>query len=346
MEENQNNNEAANSNSNSNTNKRKRKWDQPWYRNTTWCYTWQLGADDKPWDHPDIVAIEKALQKVPSKYHIYGREVAPTTNQKHLQGLIIFPERYYFKLAVKQLTVNDKKPHLCAQGFSESHKRIPSTVQDAIEYCKKEGNYWQQGQPPNIWLSSGDQKYDEALCLAEAGDIKTIRAKYPRLYTTYRNFYINEANKNSKYYNLEGDIKAHFLWLYGPSGVGKSYLARKLANDSHRPYYVKALNKWWDNYENEEIVIIEEINPDYCAKNSAEIKTWFDVYPFPCEFKGGSFKQIRPQYMIITSNYSMEQCFQYTDLEPIRRRFTVINYLIRASDQQPLPWSIPVLDTS
>lgn len=349
MEEEQENTEPNNANeqnaneSTQNKKKKTRKYDQPWYRTTTWCYTWQLTQDEsQPWDHEEIKNIESILQKVPCKYHVYGREVAPTTGKKHLQGLIIFPERMYFGLAKKQLTINDKKPHLCAQGFSEEHKRIPSTVQDAIKYCKKEGNFWEFGIPPNPWLASGDQKFDEALSLAEEGKIKEIRYKYPRLYTTYKSFYITEANKNAKFTSLTGNIKEHFLWLYGPSGVGKSYLARKLADDANRPYYVKALNKWWDNYENEDIVIIEEMNPDYCNKNASEIKTWFDVYPFPCEFKGGSFKQIRPQYMIVTSNYAMEECFPYTDLEPIKRRFTAINYLIRASPDQPFPWSIPI----
>ena len=331
-----------NSNSNASKKKKTRKYDQPWYRTTTWCYTFQLDDEEQGWDSQNIQNIEAVLKTVPSKYHVFGRETAPTTGKKHLQGLIIFPERTYFKLAVKKLTVNEKKPHICAQGFSETHKRIPSTVQDAIQYCKKEGNFWENGIPPNAWLSSGDQKFDEALTLAETGNLKEIRSKYPRLYTTYKNFYIAEANKNAKYEMLTGNIKEHFLWLYGPSGVGKSYLARKLAADSGRPYYVKALNKWWDNYENEDIVIIEEINPDYCSKNAAEIKTWFDIYPFPCEFKGGSFKQIRPQYMIITSNYSVEECFSFTDIDPIKRRFTAINYLVRASVDQPFPWSIPI----
>lgn len=322
--------------------KKTRKYDQPWYRATTWCYTWQLDEEAESWDNESITAVEHVLQQIPSKYHVYGRETAPTTNKKHLQGLIIFPERVYFTVAKKYLTVDEKSPHLCAQGFNENHKRIPATVQDAIAYCKKEGNFWEQGLPPNAWLSNGDQKFDEALSLAEQGNIREIRTKYPRLYTTYKSFYISEANKNATYEDLTGDIKQHFLWLYGPSGVGKSFLARKLAKDSHKPFYVKPLNKWWDNYENEEVVIIEEINPKYCETNAAEIKTWFDVYPFPCEFKGGSFKQIRPQYMIITSNYSLEECFTFTDHEPIRRRFTVINYLIRASADQPFPWSIPI----
>jgi len=52
-------------------------------------------------------------------------------------------------------------------------------------------------------------------------------------------------------------------------------------------------------------------------------KQWADKYPFPAEVKGGTIK-LRPQRIIVTSNYRIEECWvKHQDYEPIKRRFTV-----------------------
>ena len=83
---------------------------------------------------------------------------------------------------------------------------------------------------------------------------------------------------------------------------------------------------WWDGYANEEVVVIEE----WCPKNemtASGLKIWADRYPFSCEVKGGTIRRIRPKKIIVTSNYSMEQCFERVeDLEPLKRRFKEVYF--------------------
>ena len=56
------------------------------------------------------------------------------------------------------------------------------------------------------------------------------------------------------------------------------------------------------------------------------LKVWADRYPFPGEIKGGRIEGIRPLKVIVTSNYTPEECFPNSnDLEPILRRFKVVN---------------------
>lgn len=48
--------------------------------------------------------------------------------------------------------------------------------------------------------------------------------------------------RDEKDYGLRG------IWITGVSGIGKSKLARRMAEDYEGIPYPKMLNKWWDGY--------------------------------------------------------------------------------------------------
>lgn len=47
-------------------------------------------------------------------------------------------------------------------------------------------------------------------------------------------------------------------WHWGPPGTGKS----SYAFNNHTTHYLKANNKWWDGYNGEEVVIIDDLAAD------------------------------------------------------------------------------------
>lgn len=63
---------------------------------------------------------------------------------------------------------------------------------------------------------------------------------------------------------------------------------------------------WWDGYAGEKVVIIEEMGPKQI--NGHHIKLWCDHYPFKANQKGSQLR-IRPEKIIVTSNYSIRECF-------------------------------------
>lgn len=112
------------------------------------------------------------------------------------------------------------------------------------------------------------------------------------------------------------------IWIWGPSGYGKSHWARQKLGDK---FYAKlAANKWWDKYQGEDNVLIEDFDITQ-AYQVQYLKLWGDKYAFPVEVKNGA-DYIRPKRIIVTSNYSIRQIWsKKEDYEPIERRFKQVH---------------------
>ncbi len=121
--------------------------------------------------------------------------------------------------------------------------------------------------------------------------------------------------------------KCHY-WIYNPvSDAGKTWYAE------HRwPgfYPKKPQNKWWGGYNGQDAVIINNVTPEHMYKQSPLrmnlVSPWADTPAFNCEIKGEEFL-IRPKCIIVTSQYSIEQIFGYsnTELNAAYTRFILLD---------------------
>jgi len=90
--------------------------------------------------------------------------------------------------------------------------------------------------------------------------------------------------------------------------------------------YMKLPNKWWDGYQQQEYVIIDDFDKNH-AVLGYHLKIWADRYAFSAEVKGSTI-MIRPRNIIVTSNYHPKDIWGESPntLGPILRRFRVTEF--------------------
>lgn len=246
-----------------------------------WCYTLNNPEFPIPWNETTQL------------YHVYGKEKAPETGTPHHQGFICFKNQKYLT-QVKEL--NDKAHWEIAKG----------TNQQAADYCKKDGDYVEKGtiplEPARLGNKANQEKWRLINDLAKAGNLNEIDTKFPKVWnTSYRNLKSIKVDHMKPLADLDEPCG---VWLYGASGAGKTLKART----DYPNAYLKLPNKWWDGYQGEDNVIIDDMDCNH-AYMGYHLKIWSDRYSHLAEVKGSTIV-VRPRRLIITSQYRIKDIWK------------------------------------
>lgn len=223
------------------------------------------------------------LKLLDCKRHRCGKEVGES-GTPHLQGAITFC-RTYRAAALKKL--HDKihwEVALCSDFNYEAKG------ENIIEI-----NNSRQGKRTDL--------EDVAKLIDEGKSLKEIANSDPSTFIKcYKGI---ERYKSLKETKRNWEMEVHILW--GRPGTGKT----RQVWDKHGidNVYVKMKNKWWDHYDGEEVVLIDDFDPQHTHECTFDYwLTLFDRYPMIVEYKGGS-TQFRSKIIYITSNFNPEFWF-------------------------------------
>lgn len=236
-------------------------------------------------------------------YMIYQFEKCPTTQKVHIQG--------YIELG-KRMRLTGIKKLIGPKAHIEPRR---GTAKQASDYCMKSET---KLLGPYIFgvmkeTHQGKRTDLEAVkqSITEKKRLREIVIEHTSEYIKYHNG-IEKTLKIINYIARDPETKPHVTWIYGPSGSGKSRQAWGMSKD----IYVKdSVNKWWDGYEQQELVLIDEYkgNWDY-----AYLLKVLDRYPMLVEYKGGSIQLNSPKFVITSIN-------RPEGIELLRRIDNIIN---------------------
>lgn len=255
------------------------------------------------WNNYDL-SVEPYLKSLECRYICYGRELAPSTGTPHLQGYV------YFENARSSKSVKKLLPGAWVE-------RARGSVDEAIGYCKKTEDFYERGDRPFSQEEKGaaeKERWEGVWKKAKDGDIEGIdpdvRVRYYGTLKRISEDYMQKCGNLSKPCGV---------WIYGESGSGKT----RSVHEAHPECYVKPRNVWWDGYQGEEVVLLDDVDK-YDVKLGGLLKHWADAFAFIGERKGGS-KRIRPAKFIVTSQYRIEDIWSDKETqEALVRRFKVV----------------------
>lgn len=280
------------------------------------------------------------------QYYVLAEEIGKK-GTPHIQFFIAFKEQTRFTKFMKMFPVV-KKPWVYVKR---------GTCLQASNYCKKGLGPWEKGGlkekhplfntgcegkifewgvlPKEQWAGGAkttEETWARNMELAKQGLFDEMTPSHQILHHSKYVAYVERTREELKDLDwIRGESPN--IWYHGPTGTGKTYTARRYAP----PFYLKQKSKWWDRYTHDGFnsVIIEDLGMQHSWMGDF-LKEWADIYPFAAEFKTGSFKDIRPKLIIVTSNYLPEQLFPDPNVhEPIRDRFQFIEMRERYHGVRP-----------
>lgn len=258
------------------------------------CGTWYKG-----WD-----AFLQFAQDESISFCHGQEEICPTTHREHVQ--------FWFQTKTKRTVGSARKLapgvhiDLCKGSIEQNERYVGK---DASR--KPDGRTFESGtldkQGSRNDLLRVKRALEEGKEEAEiAADPDTFGAwlRYPAVVERWKRAKIKPRSRS--------EVPTVDVFI-GPTGVGKT----KRVFDEHKDsVYIKDHTKWWDGYNGEECILIDEFNPKGNYFVIETLLRLLDRYPFRGEVKGG-YVQINSPFIAITTNIPFEDWYPTATQEQI-----------------------------
>jgi len=245
-----------------------------------------------------------------AEYYIFGEEVCPDTGRNHLQCYA------YFKNARSLKSVNKMIPDVRLRIANGS-------PQENYVYCSKEGKFHEKGICPQQGKRTDLDEIREII--KETNSM----AKVVEVATSYQS--VKMAEQILKYHEKPRNFKPEVIWLWGPTGTGKTRTAYEILGEDC--YTCLPTGRWFDGYDAHENVLIDDIRGDFMKFH--EFLRLLDRYAFRVETKGGT-RQFLAKKIVITCPNLPEIVFPNIkeDMAQLLRRIDEIREIRTGSDSE------------
>lgn len=260
-------------------------------RHRAWCFTINNFSSS------DWFAVKNLFKN--AKYGICGEEIG-ATGTPHLQGYVHLVNALSLNVMKKCLT----RAHLTvANGSDEDNKR----------YCSKDNkNIYEVGE---ISVGQGTRT-----------DIKEITKKIKDREITledlmfdYPEMYVKYSRSFEKMFNAVSPVRSEppkVFWRWGLAGTGKT----RYCVEKHPDHYIKDGTPWWDNYKQNEAIIIDDFDNQIPFRTLLKM---LDRYDFQGQIKGG-YVRINSPFIYITCEFPPEYYWSGNELAQVKRRLTFV----------------------
>lgn len=249
------------------------------------------------WTEEELNELKKIeLKKI--KYIIVGKEVGEQ-GTPHLQCFITWAN------CKTESACRKKLPKRAYVRFMYAH----STPTQCVEYCKKDKDIaYEAGSPPRQ-----GERNDLKTVIKEVKEGKSIKQMTDaNILKNYQG--LKYAQELKKIYEPQRNWKPDVIWYYGKPGCGKTHRAREIlyeqADDPCNVYIQTKKNQWWEGYDGEEYVLIDDLRGDFAT--FSDLIKLIDRYPYRVETKGSS-RQFLAKVIIITSPFPPDRVYHTSE---------------------------------
>lgn len=251
------------------------------------------------------------------RYITWGKETAPTTGTKHLQGYLYHASGTTIRALSKKITGAHWEQ---ARGSPEQNR----------DYCHKDFDFEEYGELPNQGKRTDLKQLAEKI-LSGGLTVQQIRQEDPGSYHHYGRTL--EKLEDDYARKLRRTTQTRGTWIHGPTGTGKSHRAF----DGFDPgsHYVHPLDDkgWWDGYTGQRIVILEDFRGELPYNQLLRI---LDKYPYSVPRRSRQPIPFVAEQVIITSSLSPQEVYHRRNdqdsIEQLLRRIEVVHLTERYNE--------------
>lgn len=249
-------------------------------------------------------------------YHHAGQEECPKTGSLHIDAYYEYPTQRRCSTEQKKLTKSFGKGNFNLQVAR-------GTAGENDDYSTKEGGLYQkEGTPAEGQGFRTDLLENRNDLLAGRCTAEDIATSDPERYHKYaRTFHKIEDIAFRRKFRTE---MTQGVWLYGPTGVGKSH--RYLHDFNPATHYIWKQNDrgWQDGYTGQATVIFNEFRG---AMPYEELMDLVDKWPYTVPRRGREPAPFLAKTVVITSSRSPQAVYhcRYEEdgILELKRRFTI-----------------------